>query len=83
MARGDSYQLQGQGGGIVMGPGDVLEGNFRWIQIVNDTVIQTMSSTNILNLSDLVNITLPAGLGIGGNFTAITMLSGVAIAYYE
>ena len=88
MARGDSYQLQGQQGGVVIEAGEaVYQGNFRWIQVVNDTVLNVLGSPNINGVSsqgpaNLTGITLPAGLGIGGQFTNIGVTSGVVIAYY-
>jgi hypothetical protein len=79
-----SYDLQGQGGGIVLSPVTQSNsiGNFRWIQVVNDTVLATLASDNIANESDLVGITLPAGTGIGGRFSFVDVTSGVVIAYY-
>ena len=79
-----SYDLQGQGGGIVLdsGTGSVT-GNFRWIQVINDAVLNSLTSSNInfaLNLED--DITLPAGIGFGGRFSEIEVTSGVIIAYY-
>lgn len=84
MARGDSYQLQGQQGGVVLGAGDEASGNFRWIQIVNDTVLDVFDSGNLSNAGlALCGPTLPAGLGIGGQITNITVITGLIIAYYE
>jgi len=84
MARGDSYQLQGQQGGFVLGAGGSVVGNFRWLQIVNDVVLTALESSNLSNADpDLIGITLPAGLGIGGKFSFIQVTSGVVIAYYE
>ena len=78
-----SYDLQGQGGGIVVSLGATsVTGNFRWIQIVEDTVLSTLTSSNIDGAADLTGITLPAGLGIGGRFSNIVLTSGTAIAYY-
>jgi hypothetical protein len=88
MARGDSYQLQGQQGGVVIAAGENASGNFRWIQVVTDTVLQSLSSPNLNDATgqgpnNLLIITLPAGLGIGGKFSFIQVTSGVVIAYYE
>lgn len=80
-----SYDLQGQGGGVVLSTGTQTSstGSFRWIQVVNDAVLSTVVSDNITNAGDdLISITLPAGLGIGGRFHEITVTSGVVIAYY-
>jgi len=82
MPRGDSYQLQGQQGGVVLA-GTSTQGQFRWIQVINDAVFDDLVSTNIENAqSDLVGITIPAGVGIGGSFTNISLSAGVVIAYY-
>jgi hypothetical protein len=83
MARGDSYQLQGQQGGIVLNSSDAVSGNFRWIQVITDTVLADLLSPNLVNSTDLTSITIPAGIGIGGNFTNIEVVSGTIIAYYE
>jgi hypothetical protein len=79
-----SYDLQGQGGGIVLSTATQSNatGNFRWIQVVNDTVLATLTSDNIANEDDLAGITLPAGLGIGGRFSFVDVASGTVIAYY-
>ena len=87
MASPISYDLQGQGGGVVIEAGEtVFSGNYRWIQVVNDTVLSVLGSPNINGVSsqgpaNLLGITLPAGLGIGGQFTQIGVTSGVVIAY--
>ena len=77
-----SYDLQGQGGGqVITSASGAVTGNFRWIQVVTDTVLSALSSSNISNASALQTITIPAGMGLGGRFTAITVTSGVVIAY--
>jgi hypothetical protein len=84
MASPISYDLQGQGGGIVLtGAGTSIgDGDFRWLQVVNDTVLGNLISDNVENPGDLAGITLPAGLGIGGRFSYIDVSSGAVIAYY-
>lgn len=77
-----SYDLQGQGGGVVLDIGNVELGNFRWIQVINDTIFGSLVSTNIDFTSSLVGVSIPAGVGIGGNFTEIGITSGVVIAYF-
>jgi hypothetical protein len=72
----------------VIAAGENASGNFRWIQVVADTVLQSLSSPNLndatgLGPGNLLAITLPAGLGIGGKFSFIQVTSGVVIAYYE
>ena len=79
-----SYDLQGQGGGIVVDNSTgSLDADFRWIQVINDTVLASIASNNITSASVLSGITIPAGVGIGGNFTQIEVTSGVVIAYYK
>jgi hypothetical protein len=59
-------------------------GNIRWIQVVNDAVLATVASAsgNVSGASRLQSITLPAGLGIGGNFSQVVLTSGVVIVYF-
>jgi hypothetical protein len=64
MPRGDSYQLQGQQGGIVLTGADSATGTFRWIQAVEDSVILSDTGETAGNLADIINLdekTLPAG----------------------
>lgn len=85
MPRGDSYQLQGQQGGIVLTGAGSATGTFRWIQAIEDSVILSDTGETAGNLSDIINLdgkTLPAGVGIGGVFTKVEISSGTVIAYY-
>lgn len=85
MARGDSYQLQGQQGGIVLSGADSATGRFRWIQAIEDSVLLTDTGETAGNLTDIINLdgkTLPAGVGIGGEFSKVQISSGLVIAYY-
>lgn len=66
----------------MLGSGAV-SGNFRWIQVITDTVLTDLISSNLVNSTDLTSITIPAGIGIGGTFTNIEVSSGTIIAYYE
>lgn len=80
-----SYDLQGQGGGVVIvggGANNAVEGNFRWIQCLTDCVFDAISSQNINQESGLLGITIQAGSGIGGIFTGVSLNSGTAIVYY-
>jgi hypothetical protein len=80
-----SYDLQGQGGGVVLGSGSTQSsatGDFRWIQVITDAVLGSITSTNLAEGSALAGPTLVAGLGIGGRFSGITVSSGLVIAYY-
>jgi hypothetical protein len=86
MASPVSYDLQGQGGGIVLSTAaTTYTGKIRWIQVVNDAVLGTVTSSsgNITGASRLQNITLPAGLGIGGDFSQVILTSGVVVVYYS
>ena len=85
MASPTSYDLQGQGGGIVLSTAaTTYTGKIRWIQVVNDAVLATVASAsgNITGASRLQTITLPAGLGIGGDFSSVVLTSGVVVVYY-
>ena len=85
MASPVSYDLQGQGGGIVLSAATTTyTGKIRWIQVVNDAVLSDVASSsgNISGSSRLEGITLPAGLGIGGDFSSVVLTSGVVIVYY-
>jgi len=83
MARGDSYQLQGQQGGVVVNAGGSATGPFRWVQVVNDAVFSAFVAANLTDAATkLITITHNAGTGIGGNITSFTVTSGVVIAYY-
>ena len=86
MARGDSYQLQGQQGGIVLDGADSATGPFRWIQAISDSVLLTDTGETAGNLVDIINLdgkTLLAGTGIGGVFSKVEISSGCVIAYYS
>ena len=83
MATDASYNLQGIGGGIVLGASDLYEGKIRWIQVINDAVLDGFSSENITDYYKLVGITLPAGIGFGGKITGVSLTSGVVIVYFE
>ncbi len=78
--RGDSYQLQGQQGGTVLEAGQGKTTPTRWIQVVNDAVLTTITG-NMGNVSALQDIELPAGLGFGFEIETILVTSGVIIAF--
>ena len=85
-----AYDLQGQGGSIVLSSVSsptalTYTGNIRWIQVVNDSVLSSVASSsgNVTGPTRLQSITLPAGLGIGGRFSSVTLTSGVVIVYFE
>ena len=76
-----SYDLQGQGGGKVLVGGEEAL-NVRWLQVIADSEINAISSSNLENASDLSGVTIPAGIGIGGRIESVSLTSGLAIAYY-
>jgi hypothetical protein len=87
MARGDSYQTQGQQGGIVLTGTDGADGPFRWIQFCDErgTVLAVganQTAGNLVDISKLASRSFPAGSGIGGNFSRVQLASGTVIAYY-
>lgn len=64
---------------------DSATGRFRWIQAVADSVLLTDTGETAGNLADIINLdgkTLPAGSGLGGEFTKVEISSGTVIAYY-
>jgi hypothetical protein len=80
-----SYDLMGQGGGIVLEAGDSATGVFRWIQVLTDTALASESGEtagNLDSISKLDDVVLPGGVGIGGRFTKVQVTSGLVIAYY-
>jgi hypothetical protein len=81
MPRGDSYDLQGQGGGQVYSGTDVAVGPFRWVQTVGDTVFSAFTAPNLTGASKLVGPTINAGIGIGGTINGFTLTSGLVIGY--
>jgi hypothetical protein len=85
MASPISYDLHGQGGGIVLDVGESATGVFRWIQVLTDAVLDCDlggTAGNLAGIDQLDGITLAAGIGIGGQFTKVKVTSGVVIAYY-
>jgi len=83
MARGDSYQLQGQQGGKVFTVANgAVTGSFRWLQVVNDATFSAFASNLEDSSTKLITISHNAGTGIGGLVTGFTVASGVVIGYY-
>ena len=79
----EAYLLQGGNGGRCIDAAEgPVTGSFRWVQVVNDTVLAGLTNT-LVNSGDLAGLTLPAGLGIGGITTSIEVTSGMVIAYNE
>ena len=80
-----AYDLQGQGGSIVLSTAaTTYTGNIRWIQVISDAVLATVTSAsgNVQGASRLQGLTLAGGLGIGGNFSQVVLTSGVVIVYF-
>jgi len=77
------YNMQGQGGGLYIDDTTgIVNGDFRWIQVITDTVFNDITSSNIVDLTNISGVTIPAGIGIGGKFNLIDLQSGSVIAYY-
>lgn len=88
MGRGDSFQLQGQQGGICLTTGQTWATaaaagvKCRWIAVLNDTVFSSFTG-NVVQSSNMVGITIPAGRDIPGCFSDFAITSGVVIGLYE
>ena len=81
--RGDSYQNQGQQGGLaITSANGAVVRNFRNLLIVNDTVLSVLTSNISGGDTKLITpIILPAGMVLGGQITAITVTSGLVVGY--
>lgn len=79
----EAFLLQGGNGGHVLNSGEGAQTgkNYRWVQIVEDTVFANVASDTLTNVADLESITHLAGTGFGGNITELTVTSGTCIAY--
>ena len=82
-----NLQSFGQNGFNVVTGTAAQTGNYSAITIVPDTVVASITATNIqLNGSEsataLSGVTLPAGTTIFGKITGFTLTSGSVIAYY-
>ena len=82
-----NLQSFGQNGFNVVTGTSAQTGNYSAITIVTDTVVASITATNIqLNGSEsataLSGVTLPAGITIFGKITGFTLTSGSVIAYY-
>jgi len=70
----------GVNGAVGCGPADVVTGNFFALQAIGDTVIGTLTAVG--DSGDvLTGVTLPSGMVVYGNFTAVTVTSGYIRAY--
>ena len=82
-----NLQSFGQNGFNVVTGTAAQTGDYSAITIVTDTVVASITATNIqLNGSEsataLSGVTLPAGTTIFGKITGFTLTSGSVIAYY-
>jgi hypothetical protein len=85
MARGDSYQLQGQQGGVYLSGTENSTAKFRVIHALTDTVIDGFNGTNIVSTSTglpINSLTLKANMVVGGQFDGVSLASGSVICYY-
>ena len=73
---------QGRNGGTVIADTTATTGTFGGLLIVEDAVINSWTCSNLTNAADLEDaVTLPAGLYLPAQFTAITLTSGTVVAY--
>jgi hypothetical protein len=84
MARGDSYQLQGQQGGVYLSGTQFSLKKFRVIHALTATVIDGFVSTNIVDSTGnpITTLTLAANTVVGGQFDGVSLASGSVICYY-
>jgi hypothetical protein len=77
--------LTGRQGGIVIADTTATTpasgASWHALLVVEEAVLAAVTDTNLENASDLVGKTLPAGLILYGNFTALQLTSGTVIAY--
>lgn len=72
-------------GGVVLYQGMPTNqgaGPFRWIQLLQDTEFSGMTDSSIIDIDQISSgAVIPAGIGLGGNFTNVTLTTGLAIGY--
>ena len=67
-------------GSVVVTNESAPAGRYGAIQILKDTILTNLASTNVVNVNNLNNTTLGAGTILYGNFTAGTVNStGLAV----
>jgi len=86
--RGDSYQLQGQGGGVVINEDESAYGKFRSMLVLASSDVSITYGNVIDTNGNLVSTSLGvlnAGTVINGLFTVgyVSGLNSQAICYYE
>ena len=84
MARGDSYQLQGQQGGVYLSGTQFSTKKFRVIHALTATVISGFTGCNIVDDAGdpITTLTLAANMIVGGQFDGVQLASGTCICYY-
>jgi hypothetical protein len=85
MARGDSYQLQGQQGGVYLSGTEFSTKKFRVIHALTATVISGFNGCNIVDSTTglpINSLTLAANTVVGGQFDGVSLASGTCICYY-
>lgn len=86
--RGDSYQLQGQGGGVVINADETVTGKFRSMLVLASGDVSIESSSVVDTGGAPISVSLgvlAAGTVFNGVFTVgfITGAGSKAICYYE
>jgi hypothetical protein len=87
--RGDSYQLQGQAGGVLIATGNQLAGRFRRLLVLAagsfDIRYPNISNSNNESPIFINTGTLTAGMVLNGLFEYIEVIDvgAKAICYYE
>ena len=81
MARSRNNALEfSSAGSVVVTNGSAPAGTYGAIQILKDTTLTNLASTNVVNVNNLNNTTLGAGTILYGDFTAGTVNStGLAV----
>jgi len=69
------------GGSEVIDDTSAHTGLWGEIQVINDAVISSITMPKVTNSAGYQSITLPAGMVIYGEVTAITLTSGVVAAH--
>ena len=67
-------------GGILIDDTSTHTGTFSAVQAVG-TADAVLSTNTVSDISDFAQITIPKGVTVFGNFTAVDLVSGKVIAY--
>lgn len=77
-SRNNTLEFSSAGSQILGGTDEATITNIGAIQVINDTVLDTLTSSNIDNsLQVLTGATLPAGTIIYGQISAVKLTSGL------